>query len=77
VVDAVLQRLKALGERVNHWRRSRRERGDDDRRRLPPLLEAAIDNLRDAAAKRLEGDEDAESRLVEILARAATDLRRT
>jgi DNA-binding PadR family transcriptional regulator len=78
VVDAVLQRLAALGERVSHWRRSaRRERSEDDRRRLSPLLEAAIDNLRDAAAKRLEGDEDAEPRVVEILARAATDLRRT
>ena len=77
VVDAVLERLKALGERVSHWRRSRRERGEDDRRRLSPLLEAAIDNLRDAAAKRLEGDDDAEPRVVEILARAATDLRRT
>ncbi len=63
VVDAVLERLAALGERVSHWRRSaRRERGEDDRRRLSPLLEAAIDNLRDAAAKRLEGDEDAEPR---------------
>jgi DNA-binding PadR family transcriptional regulator len=78
LVDVVLERLTALGERVNRWRRSaRRERGDDDRRKLSPLLEAAIDNLRDSAAKRLEGDEDAEARLVEILARAATELRRT
>jgi DNA-binding PadR family transcriptional regulator len=78
LVDVVLERLTALGERVNRWRRSaRRERGDDDRRKLPPLLEAAIDNLREAAAKQLEGDEDAEARLVEILARAATELRRT
>jgi DNA-binding PadR family transcriptional regulator len=77
VADAVLERLTALGERVNRWRRSaRRERDEDDRRRLPPLIEAAIDNLRETAAKRLEGDEDAEARLVEILARAATELRR-
>jgi DNA-binding PadR family transcriptional regulator len=77
VADAVLERLTALGERVNRWRRSaRRERDDDDRRRLPPLIEAAIDNLRETAAKRLKGDEDAEARLVEILARAATELRR-
>ena len=44
---------------------------------LPRLVDAALDNLREAAAKRLEGDADAEARVVEILARAATDLRRS
>src|SRR6202451_3175399 len=45
LVDVVLDRLAALGERVNRWRRS--SRGDrEDRRSLPPLVEAAIDHLR-------------------------------
>jgi DNA-binding PadR family transcriptional regulator len=78
LVDVVLERLTALGERVSRMRRSaRRERDEADRHALPPLVEAAMTNLREAATKRLEDDEDIESRLVEILARAATDLRRT
>jgi DNA-binding PadR family transcriptional regulator len=74
VVDAVLGRLKALGERVGRWRRTVRER--DDRRDLPPLTEAAIDHLRETISKRLDGDAEAEAHLVEILARAAADLQR-
>jgi len=75
VVDVILDRLAAVGERVNRWRRrSRRER--DDRGNLPPLTEAALDHLRETIGKRLEGDADAEAHLVEILARAAADLQR-
>jgi DNA-binding PadR family transcriptional regulator len=73
LVDVVLARLTALGERVNRWRRSERgERGE--RRSLPPLVEAAFNHLRETVGKRLENDVDDESRLVEILARAATEL---
>jgi DNA-binding PadR family transcriptional regulator len=73
IIDAVLARLSALGERVSRWRRS--ERGErDNRRTLPPLVEATFDHLREAVGKRLAGDADAESRLVEILARTATEL---
>jgi DNA-binding PadR family transcriptional regulator len=73
LVDVVLQRLAALGERVNRWRRSERgERGN--RRNLPPLVEAAFDHLRETVAKRLDSDAESEARLVEILARAATEL---
>jgi DNA-binding PadR family transcriptional regulator len=73
VVDAVLDRLSALGERVNRWRRTERgERGN--RRTLPPLVEAAFDHLRETVGKRLEGDAEAEARLVEILARTAAEL---
>ena len=75
VVDAVLDRLTALGERVNRWRRAvRGERGN--RRPLPPLAEAAFDHLRETVRKRLENDTAAEARLVEILARTDADLQR-
>ncbi len=76
LVEAVLGRLSALGERMNRWRRA--ERGEhDSRRTLPPLVEAAFDHLRETVRKRLENDAEAEARLVEILAHAATELQRT
>ena len=76
LVDVVLDRLAALGERVNRWRRaSRGER--EGRRELPPLIEAALDHLRNTVGKRLESDAEAEARLVEILARADADLQRS
>ena len=75
LVDVVLDRLTALGERVNRWRRATRgERGD--RRSLPPLVEAALDHLRETLGKKLEDDAEAEARLVEILARTDAELRR-
>jgi DNA-binding PadR family transcriptional regulator len=71
IIKVVLDRLAALGERVGRWRRSARgERGEQ----LPPLVEAAFNHLRETVSKRLDNDADAESRLVEILARAATEL---
>jgi hypothetical protein len=42
---------------------------------VPPLVQAALDNLRAVAAKRLESGEEVEARVVEILARAAQDIR--
>jgi DNA-binding PadR family transcriptional regulator len=73
LVDVVLDRLAALGERVNRWRRS--SRGErEERRSLPPLLEATFDHLRATVGKRLENDAEAEARLVEILARADAEL---
>jgi len=75
LVEVVLGRLTALGERVNRWRRAARgER--ENRRTLPPLVEAAFDHLRETVGKRLEGDAEVEASLVEILARAAADLQR-
>ncbi len=75
VVDAVLDRLTAIGERVSRWRRDARgER--DSRRSLPPLVEAAFDHLRETIRKRLESGADSEASLVEILAGAAADLQR-
>ncbi|MGD0023779.1 MAG: PadR family transcriptional regulator [Xanthobacteraceae bacterium] len=81
VVDAVLDRLTALGERANRWRRASRAEREDRALPplppLPPLVEAALDHLRETLGKRLEKDAEAEARLVEILARAAGDLQRT
>jgi DNA-binding PadR family transcriptional regulator len=76
-VDAVLERLAAIGERASRMRR-RFEGDDDDRRgpRVSPLLRAAIDNLREVAAQRLADDPDAEAKLVEVLARAAAELKK-
>jgi DNA-binding PadR family transcriptional regulator len=75
LADTVLDRLSTIGERVARWRRMS-GRDSDDRREVPPLVEAALSNLRAAAVTRLEADADAESRVVEILARAATELKR-
>ena len=75
LADVVLDRLAALGERISRWRRDARgER--DNRRTLPPLVEAAFDHLRETVGKRLDGDADAQARLVEILARTDADLLR-
>jgi DNA-binding PadR family transcriptional regulator len=76
LADAVLGRLAAIGERAARWQR-RSEREADGGPQVPPLVAAALDNLREAASKRLAGDVDAEPHVVEILARAATDLRRS
>jgi DNA-binding PadR family transcriptional regulator len=75
LADTVLDRLASIGERVARWRRMS-GRDSDDRRAVPPLVEAALNNLRDVALTRVEADADAESRVVEILARAATDMKR-
>ncbi len=72
LVNTVLERLNALGERIKSWRHERGERGQ--RAALPPLVEAALDHLRETVSKRLAADAEAEARLVEILARAATEL---
>lgn len=75
LADVVLDRLNAIGERVNRWRRA--ARGEREQRRsLPPLLEAAFDHLRETVGKRLEGDAEAEAHLAEILARTAGEMQR-
>src|SRR5271166_6386989 len=53
--DTVLDRLATIGERVARWRRMSGRDGDD-RRAVPPLVEAALSNLREAAVTRLAGD---------------------
>jgi len=74
LVDAVMKRFEFIGAKAQ---RIRERMGDDDaRRNLPQLVRAAIENLRDVAAKRLENDPDAEEKIVEALARIAGELRR-
>jgi DNA-binding PadR family transcriptional regulator len=76
LVDVVLDRLAALGERVNRWRRAaRRER--EDRQPLPPLVESALDHLREIVSIRLDSNADNEASVVEVLAGAAADLQRS
>jgi DNA-binding PadR family transcriptional regulator len=77
LADTVLDRLAAVGERAARWQR--RDRDGDDRRdpSVPPLVKAALDNLRATAAGRLDEDAEAEAHIVEILARAAAELKRT
>jgi DNA-binding PadR family transcriptional regulator len=77
LADVVLDRLAALGERVNRWRRSARSEERDERRALPQLVEATLQHLRETVGKRLDNDPDAEARLVEILARTAAELQRS
>jgi DNA-binding PadR family transcriptional regulator len=75
IVDAILGRLFAIGEkmaRVNRAFGGDRERSS----RLPALVNAALDNLREVAGQKIDADAEAETQIVEILARAAADIRR-
>jgi DNA-binding PadR family transcriptional regulator len=77
VVDAVLERLAAVGRKFGRMRRHfDREEYREERSNVPPLVKAAFDNLRETALKRLEGDADAEAKIVDILARAAGEMKR-
>jgi DNA-binding PadR family transcriptional regulator len=72
IADMILERLAAIGER---FARKRRRREGEETEHVPKLVAAALDNLRDAAAKQLEKNAEAETTIVEILARAAKDIR--
>jgi DNA-binding PadR family transcriptional regulator len=73
IVDVVLDRLAAIGRKMARMRRA--FGGDGDRSGLPQVVGAAIANLGEAAGKRLEGDADTEAKIVEILMRAANDIK--
>ena len=88
-VDALLDRLTAIGEKATRIRehfdrpeydepRGRRRGRDDadDRSSLPPLVRAALDNLREVASKRLEADAEDQTKIVELLMRVAQDLKK-
>jgi hypothetical protein len=58
----------------------RRERNEERERRdqrMPQWVRAAYDNLADEARKRLEDDAEIEAKIVDILARAAAEVRRS
>jgi DNA-binding PadR family transcriptional regulator len=74
VADMVLERLEAIGKKLARRRRAWEERYGEQPG-VPPLVQASLDNLRTVAGKQLESDESAETRIVEILARAAQDIR--
>ena len=90
-VDAVLERMSAVGDKAKRIRehfagsddddeprgqRRGRHRDDDARDGVPPLVGAALDNLREVAARQIEADADAETRIVEVLARAAQEMKK-
>ncbi len=76
MADAILARLSDLGGRMGRMRRwmglTEGGKGGDE---LPRLVEAALENLRDAAQARLGAAQGDEVRVVEILARAAQEIR--
>jgi DNA-binding PadR family transcriptional regulator len=74
-VNAVLDRFATVGEKFSRLRR--RDEQDDKRSNAgPPLVRAALENLRDATLKRLDLEPEAEPKVVELLARAASDMKR-
>ncbi|MEA2930860.1 MAG: hypothetical protein QOG38_3288 [Hyphomicrobiales bacterium] len=77
-VDAVLERFASIGEKVTRMRRRFGSgEGEDDRgASMPPLVRAALENLREVAGRRLADDADAETKIVEVLARAAQELKK-
>lgn len=80
IADMVLARLAAVGSKMARMRRRfGREESEDEKASVPRLVDAALDNLRAVTVKRLEAEDneaaDAETRIVEILARAAQDVR--
>ena len=76
IADMVLARLAALGEKLARMRRKWSREGDEEKEtRVPKLVGAALENLREVAAKQVATGADAEARIVEILMRAAKDIR--
>jgi DNA-binding PadR family transcriptional regulator len=75
IVDAVMNRLAYIGRKAEHMRRRFGE-DEDQSRRAPRLVQAALDNVREAAAKRLRDDPKSEMEIVGILTRVAGELRK-
>ncbi len=75
--DALLGRLSEIGLRMSRFKKWM-GRGEEEGHReggLPRLVEAAFENLREASQHALEADRGGELRIVEILSRAANDIR--
>jgi len=76
-VDALLDRISAVGDKIARMRRRfRADEREGDRSGLPQLVRAALENLREVAAARLEADAEAEAKVVDVLARAAQEVKR-
>ncbi len=83
IAGMVLERLDTIGRKVARMRKRFGRDDEEEGASLPKLVDAALENLRAAAAKRLEAgangeteSDEAETRIVEILARAAQDIRK-
>jgi DNA-binding PadR family transcriptional regulator len=76
LADAVMKRIAFIGEKAKRIRERMGDERDEDRSRMPQLVRAALVNLRDVAVSRIENDPDSEAKIVEILARAAGELKR-
>ena len=74
LADIVLERLAAAGARLGR-RRSEQDEENRGGPKLPPLVRAALDNLRSAAAERVSRNPDSEAKVVDVLARAAGEMR--
>ncbi|MEP9376553.1 PadR family transcriptional regulator [Aquabacter sp. CN5-332] len=77
LADALVGRLSEIGLKMSKFRRwmGGSEEGGHGPSDLPRLITAAMEDLRDAAKDRFEGDRSAELRIVEILSRAANEIR--
>jgi DNA-binding PadR family transcriptional regulator len=77
-VDALLARLAAIGEKAAHMRRrSEDERGDSrDDDALPRSVKGAFQDLREAVRDLLGRDPQAKARIIDVIDRAADELRK-
>jgi DNA-binding PadR family transcriptional regulator len=76
-VDAVLDRLKAVGERVRERRRERNEvEGSSGDSSMPRSIQGAFQDLSEVVREALRHDRDAIVRVIETLDRATNELRR-
>ncbi|AXK81313.1 PadR family transcriptional regulator [Pseudolabrys taiwanensis] len=76
LVDAVMKRLTFIGEKAARMRERMESEQDGERGGRWQLVRAAFDSMREAARERLKNDPDAEAKVVEILARAANEIRK-
>lgn len=76
LVDAVMKRLAFIGEKAARIRERMEGEQEGERGGRYPLVRAAFDNLREQTRERLKSDADAEAKVVEILARAANEIRK-
>jgi DNA-binding PadR family transcriptional regulator len=71
LADAIFKRLAAAGEKIARIRRQLRD--DDDS--LPRSIKGAFQDLSEAVRELLRKDRDAKGRIIEVIDRAADELR--